>query len=810
MRGIAMEKEIREIIDRMTLQEKASLCSGKDFWYTEAIEKAGLPSVMLADGPHGLRKQKQSKDFSGGSYEATCFPTASCLASSWDRDLLHQVGEALGEECLQEDVGVLLGPGANIKRSPLCGRNFEYFSEDPFLSGELAGAWIQGVQSKGAGTSLKHYAANNQESNRMTIDAIVDERALREIYLAGFERAVKNAKPQTVMCCYNKVNGTFGSQNRLLLTEILRDEWGFEGVVVSDWGAVSDRVAGLKAGLDLEMPGVGPENDQAIVDAVKSGELDESVLDETVARLIRLILMYKANRKDDYRFDRDAHHELAIRAATEGAVLLKNEDGILPLKHGMRVALIGEFAKQPRYQGAGSSQVNPWRLDNAYDQGIKLPYHTSITYARGYDIKSDRPRRDLIDEACVAARSADVAVIMAGLTDDYESEGFDRTHMRMPPSHNQLIEEVAKANPNVVVVLCNGAPVEMPWIDRVKAVLELYLSGQGGGTALWRLLYGEVNPSGKLAESFPKKLEDCPATPWFPMGPKAVEYRESIYVGYRFYDKAGVEPLFPFGHGLSYTSFEYSDLVLDREQINENDTLNISFKVRNKGTRAGKEIVQVYVRDVESAIFRPDKELKEFAKVSLEPGEEKVVSFQLYKRAFAFYDTISKEWKVESGEFEILAGASSRYIRLKARIRVESENAVESEAWDKREIMPSYYNPSPGWDIPKNEFDSLYGKPVVHPPAHRKGTFNCDSTINEVRQVFAGGIFWKIMTREARKAFTELDEKTLRMMMRSMEEMPLRQLSQNTGGRISQKTISGLILIFNGKLFKGLAKLLSR
>ena len=805
-----MEKQIREIIDRLTLQEKASLCSGKDFWYTEAIDRVGLPSVLLADGPHGLRKQKQSKDFSGGSYEATCFPTASCLASSWDRDLLRQVGEALGEECLQEDVGVLLGPGANIKRSPLCGRNFEYFSEDPFLSGELAGALIQGVQSKGAGTSLKHYAANNQESNRMTIDAFVDERAMRKIYLAGFERAVKNAKPQTVMCAYNRVNGTYASQNHLLLTEILREEWGFEGVVVSDWGAVSDRVAALRAGLDLEMPGVGPENDQAIVEAVRSGELDESVLDEAVARLLSLILTYKANRKENYRFDRDAHHELAVKAAAEGAVLLKKDDGILPLKRGLRIALIGEFAEHPRYQGAGSSMVKPWRLDNAYNQGFQLPYHSAITYSRGYDRRSDQPDKELIEEACNAARSADVAVIIAGLTDDYESEGFDRTHMRMPPSHNLLIQEVAKANPNLVVVLCNGAPVEMPWIDQAKAVLELYLSGQGGGTALWRLLYGEANPCGKLAESFPKKLEDCPATPWFPMGPKGVEYRESIYIGYRFYDKAGVEPLFPFGHGLSYTRFEYSDMVLDREQITDRDILNISFKVKNTGSLAGKEIVQVYVRDVESAIFRPDRELKEFAKVSLEPGEEKVVRFGLDKRAFAFYDTHSKGWRVESGEFEILVGASSRDIRLKARIHVEADDGADPKTWDKRALLPSYYNPKPGWDIPKSEFDELYGKPVVHPPVHRKGTFTNDSTISEIRHVLAGRIFQGILIRKARKMSRGTDEKTLRMMMSSMEDSPLRQLSQNTGGRISQKTISGLVLIFNGKLVKGLAKLLSR
>jgi Glycosyl hydrolase family 3 N terminal domain./Glycosyl hydrolase family 3 C terminal domain. len=801
----------KEIVDRLTLEEKASLCSGMDFWHTRAVDRLDLPSVLLTDGPHGLRKQKgQYEGFSTDSYESTCFPTASCLASSWDRELLREVGEALGEECLEQDVCVLLGPGANIKRSPLCGRNFEYFSEDPVLSGELAAALIQGIQSRGAGASLKHFAVNNQETGRMTIDAIVDERALREIYLAGFERAVKKGKPHTVMCSYNKINGTYGSQNELLLTKILREEWGFDGVVVSDWGAVSDRVAALKAGLDLEMPGPCPENEKKIVDAVKSGELDEAVLDEAAARIIKLVLRYKSNSKDNYTFDREAHHRLAVRAAAESAVLLKNEGGILPLKKGMSVALIGEFAKHPRYQGAGSSLVKPFQLDNAYDAAMRLSCRSSITYSRGYDIRSDRPDEKLIEEACSAAKSADVAVIMAGLTDDYESEGFDRTHMRMPASHNRLISEVAKANPNVVVVLCNGSPVEMPWIDDVRAVLEMYLSGEGGGTALWQLLYGEANPCGKLAETFPVKLEDCPSTPWFPMGPKAVEYRESIYVGYRYYDRAGVKPLFPFGHGLSYTKFEYSDLVVEPDRMADGGTLSVSFRIRNAGSTAGKETAQVYVRDVESTVFRPDRELKEFVKVSLEPGEEKVVRLQLDKRAFAFYDTQSKDWKVEPGEFEILVGASSRDIRLKARVYVESRDEANTVAWNKRELLPSYYSPKPGWNIPKEEFEALYGRKVVHPPVPRKGTFTADSTISEVSQVFAGRVFRRILMREIRKACRNQDEKTARMTMRSFDGMPLRQLCQNTGGKISHKAISGLVMIFNGKLIKGLSRIMSR
>lgn len=805
-----MKGEIRRIIEGLSLEEKAALCVGRDFWHTIGIERFDIPSIMMTDGPHGLRKMKENGDLAGRSHEATCFPTASCLAASWDRELLREVGEALGEECLQEGVGVLLGPGANIKRSPLCGRNFEYYSEDPYITGEMAASLIQGVQSKGIGTSLKHYAVNNQETLRMTIDAFVDERALREIYLAGFEKAVKQALPWTVMCSYNRVNGTYASENPVLLTDILRKEWQFQGIVVSDWGAVNERDTGLMAGLELEMPGPSLYNRDLIVEAVKSGRMDEAVLDDAVARLLELILKCKANSKPGYRFDKDAHHRLAVRAATEGAVLLKNDGPLLPLDKSKKVALIGEFAKLPRYQGAGSSLVNPLNLESAYDVAMASENHAMITYARGYDADSDEADQTLIDEACEAASSADVAIIMAGLPDAYESEGFDRDHMKMPPSHNELIMRVAKVNPNVVVVLCNGSPVEMPWVNDVKAILEAYLAGQGGGSALWKLLYGEVNPSGKLAETFPEKLEDCPATPYFPMGPTGVEYRESIYVGYRFYDKAGAKVLFPFGHGLSYTRFEYGGLRLDKERMTDSETLSVYFTVKNVGERAGSEIAQVYVRDTESSIFRPDKELKEFARISLEPGEEKEVMVTLDKRAFAYYNTALKDWQVETGAFEILVGASSRDIRLSARIEVVSSGDFDEKANDRRAELPGYYSPNPGWSIKKEEFERLYGKPVEHAPTGRRGTFTVNSTLAEVKRVLPGRIFYNIVIRITRKNVGNTGEKMLRMIMKSMDGTPLRQLVVYSGGKFSRRMVDGWILIFNGKFFKGIAKLITK
>ncbi len=667
--------DINKLISQMTLEEKASLCSGLDFWHTQPIERLDIPAVMVTDGPHGLRKQGGSGDHLGlgDSVPATCFPTAAGLASSWNRELLHQVGEAIGQEAQAEQVAIVLGPGTNIKRSPLCGRNFEYFSEDPYLSSELAASHIQGVQSQDVGTSLKHFAANNQEERRMSVDTIVDERTLREIYLASFEGAVKQGKPWTVMCSYNKLNGTYTGENEYLLTDILRREWGFEGFVVSDWGAVNERVDALKAGLELEMPANGGIGDAKIVAAVKDGKLDEKILDRAVEQLLRFVFNAIELQKPNATFDPNEHHQLARRVAAESMVLLKNDHNLLPLSKKGRVAVIGEFAVQPRYQGSGSSHINPTQLDQALDEIRKLvDSESEVTYAPGYDLDSDDVKDELVQEAVKLAGEADVVILFTGLPDRYESEGYDRTHLELPLNHKQLIKELAAVQPNLVVVLSNGSPVTMPWLDQTSAVLEGYLGGQAGGGAVADLLFGEVNPSGKLPETFPVQLSDNPSFLNFPGEGDRVEYREGIFVGYRYYDTKQLEPLFPFGYGLSYTSFEYSELQVDRTSMTDQDTVNVQVTVRNTGSRRGQEIVQLYVHDPESSVIRPEQELKGFAKVALEPGESKTVSFMLDKRAFAYYHTELRDWHVETGEYELRIGASSRDIRLKQTIEVTS------------------------------------------------------------------------------------------------------------------------------------------
>ena len=677
-----MDRDIKKIIAEMTVEEKANLCSGLGNWHTKGVERLGIPSIMMVDGPHGLRIQLQNADLSDtqNSLPATCFPTAVNMASTWDRNLIEEIGRAIGEECQVEGVSILLGPGVNIKRSPLCGRNFEYYSEDPYLSSQMAASHIKGVQSQGVGTSLKHFCANNQEHRRLTVDVKVDERTLREIYLASFEDAVKQSKPWTIMCSYNRVNGEFASENSYLLTDILRDEWGYEGFVVSDWGAVNERVKGLKAGLELEMPYSGGERDKQIADAVKSGELPEEVLDRAVERLLKIIFKAVDNKKNNATFDKKAHHELARQAARESIVLLKNEDNILPLKKQGTIALIGAFAKNPRFQGGGSSHVHPTYLSNAYDAIVDLTKQKAeILYSEGYDIDSDTAEERLIDEAKKVAAKSDVAVVFAGLTDSYESEGYDRAHLRIPDSHRKLIEAVAEVQSKTVVVLSNGSPIEMPWIDKVKAVLETYLGGQAVGEAVAEILFGEFCPCGKLAETFPKELSHNPSHLNFPGEGDLVEYREGLFVGYRYYDAKNIQPLFPFGFGLSYTNFEYSDIKLSKKEINDNETVNVSVKVKNTGKMKGKEIVQLYVRDVEKSVIRPDKELKGFEKVELDVGEEKTVTFTLGKRAFAYYNTEIKDWHVESGEFEILIGKSSQEIVLRDVVTVNSTVEIKKK-----------------------------------------------------------------------------------------------------------------------------------
>ena len=678
--------KIRELIAQMTLEEKAGLLSGEDFWHTKGVERLGVPKSMVSDGPHGLRKQDEQVDHLGinDSIKAVCFPAASATAASFDPDMIEKMGEALGEACQHEKLSVLLGPAVNIKRSPLCGRNFEYFSEDPYLTGVMATALIKGIQSKNVGTSIKHFALNSQEHRRMSSSSDCDERTIREIYFPAFEMAVKEAQPWTVMCSYNRINGTFASENPWLLTDVLRKEWGFEGYVMSDWGAVSDRVAGVAAGLDLEMPASGGINDRKVVEAVKAGKLDEKLVDLCCERILNIVFRYVENAKPETPWDKEAQHLQAAEVAADCMVLLKNDGDILPLKKDDAIAFIGEFAEKPRFQGGGSSHINCFKTTGAVEaaKGLK------VTYARGYDVAADDAPADMIAEAAAAAKKAKVAVVFAGLPDAYESEGYDRTHMRMPESQNRLIEAVAEANPNTVVVLHNGSPVEMPWIGKVKGVLEAYLGGQAVGLAEVKVLFGDVNPSGHLPESFPIKLEDNPSYLFYGGEPAGTEYREGIFVGYRYYDKKKMDVLFPFGYGLSYTTFEYSGLKLSKDKILDTDTVTVTVTVKNTGKRAGKTVAQVYVGDVEGYVnaIRPVRELKAFKKIELQPGESKEVSFTLCKRAFATWRSEIHDWFVESGEFSIEVGDSSACLPLKATVTVESTQKLPAH-YDMNSIV---------------------------------------------------------------------------------------------------------------------------
>lgn len=802
-------KDSKNLVRQMTLEEKASLCSGLNFWFLKGIERLDIPSIMVTDGPHGLRKQMGSGDHLGltESVPATCFPTASALAATWDRELVYQVGEALAEECLAEEVAVILGPGANIKRSPLCGRNFEYFSEDPYLSGEMAKSHINGVQSKGIGTSLKHYVANNQESRRMTIDAVIDERALREIYLAGFEIAVKEAQPWTVMCAYNHINGTYASENKYFMTDILKEEWGYEGVVVTDWGAMNDRVAGLAAGVELEMPGSKNGNDEKIVAAIKASVIDESVLDAAVERILNMIFKAGETFTPEYNCDLEANHALARRVAGEAAVLLKNEGAVLPLLADAKVAVVGRFAKESRYQGAGSSLINPTRIDNLYDEMAQIVGEDKLTYAAGYDAAGDEVDQALIAEAVKAAQEADVVVVCAGLTGMYEVEGLDRSHMNLPPAHDALITAVVAANEKVVIVLSNGSPVAMPWAESTAAILEGHLGGQAGAGGLADIIYGKVNPSGKLAETFPHKLEDNPSYHYFPAGPGTVEYRESIYIGYRYYDTVQQDVLFPFGHGLSYTSFVYSDLRLSQSRIEDGDSLTVSFTVRNTGSTAGKEIVQLYVRDQQSTVFRPDKELKGFAKVDLQPGERTMVTIDLSRRAFAYYDTEASDWSVEAGTFEILVGASAQDIRLQDTVEVTSVQPVE--AGMNGHTAAIYHNLRKGQAVSRQDFEMLLGHPVPANVGTKKGEYTINTPLGDMRESFVGRQLLGLMEKQMAQMIAGQEETPTGLLMRAMaQEAPLRAILMMGDGKITRETLDAIVKLANGRYVRGAGGLL--
>ena len=780
-----MENKIKTILSGMSLEDKIAICNGADFWHSKAMERYGIPAFTMSDGPHGLRFQKGESDMLGvnNSEPATCFPTAVTSGASWDTELLKAEGQAIGEEGLSLGVDVVLGPGVNIKRDPRCGRNFEYFSEDPYLAGQMGAAWIVGAEGTGIGTSLKHFAANNQEYKRFNGNSQMDERTLREIYLPAFETSVKNAQPATVMCAYPGLNGVHCSDNKMLLNDILRKEWGFKGLVVTDWGALCDRVRAMEAGCDLSMPGGSDYMEDRVAAAVREGKLPESAVDTCAERVIRLALKSAALQKG-LPFDPNAHHALAQQVAESGAVLLKNEDGILPLKAG-DIVLVGDMAKNVRYQGSGSSHINPTRLTSLCDALPGAPY---VACCDGKGNVSEVSLR----EAAEAARSAKIAVVCAGLPDIYESEGFDRDNLRMPEGHLRMIDAVANANPNTVVVLFCGSVVELPWIDKVKAILYMGLPGQAGGQAAANLLTGKATPGGKLTETWPLRLEDAPSFGTF--GKKYTHYSEGIYVGYRYYDRAGTGVRFPFGYGLSYTSFSYSDLNVSGKTV--------SAMITNTGSLPGAEVVQLYVVPPAGGLHRPARELKGFARVFLQPGENKTVSFMLDDRSFSVWDG---GWKVPGGVYTVELGASSADIRLSAQLTVEGEE-LPAPAWQRG----TWYEHLRGKPTDR-DFEALYGGPIQPEPEIKKGRFTMEMSSMEMkdRSRIMKSMF-KATEKTIAKGFggkVDYDDPTFKMMVMSGGDAPLRAAVLSSGGTFPANMAEGMLALANGHLLKGIRKL---
>ncbi|GAA0802868.1 glycoside hydrolase family 3 C-terminal domain-containing protein [Faecalicatena orotica] len=759
------QQKLKELIAQMTLEEKAGLCSGADFWHTKGVERLGIPSAMVSDGPHGLRKQDDKADHLGvnDSIKAVCFPAGCATASSFNRELVEQMGETLGEECQAEGVSTLLGPAMNIKRSPLCGRNFEYYSEDPFLSSEIAGAFVHGVQSKNVGTSPKHFMANNQEYHRMTNSSEMDERTMREIYLASFEGMVRKEKPWTIMNSYNRLNGTYLCENKEMLTDILREEWGFDGYVMTDWGAMNDRVTALKAGCDLEMPASHGITDAQIAAAVQDGTLEEEVLDRACERILNIVYRFEDNRDKEAVFHLEEDHEKARTVEEECIVLLKNEDSILPLSGNMKAAFIGKYAETPRYQGGGSSHINSFKVESALEaaRGLEESAGIEVSYAKGFDDIKDETDEALLKEAVENAKNADAAVIFAGLPDNFESEGYDRKHMRMPDCQNRLIEAVTEVQPNVIVVLHNGAPVEMPWLSKVKAVVEAYLGGQAVGGAVVNILYGRTNPSGRLAETFPVRLNDTPCYLTYGGEHDKSAYTEGVFVGYRYYTSKDMPVLFPFGYGLSYTTFEYSNLVLDKKEIKESEKLCVSVDVTNTGKCAGKEVVQLYVSAKDSKVIRPVRELRAFDKIALNPGETKTVRFELDARAYTYWNMYIHNWHVESGNYEIQIGKSASEIVLKENVKVESGT-----------VIPKEYN-----------MNSTMGEILADP----KGK----AILEQAMGALSGGMVPDTMAEDDGGGAIGKE-----MMEAMMDGMPLRQLLSFVPG-IQKETLEQLIAALN-------------
>lgn len=798
---------IEDLISRMTLEEKASLCSGLDFWHTKPIDRLDIPSVMMSDGPHGMRKEDATDTQVGmkRSIPATCFPPAVTCASTWNPALIKEMGAAMAEEARNQEVQTILGPGTNIKRNPKGGRNFEYYSEDPFLAGRMASAFIDGVHSKGIGTSLKHFAVNSQEFLRMTISEVTDERTIREIYLPAFEYAVKQSQPATVMCSYNRINGVYSSDNRYLLTDILRDEWGFKGIVVSDWGATNDRVQGIRAGLDLEMPSSFGFNDNLIVEAIKEGSLAEEELDNVVRRMLEYILRYHDEHTPGYQYDYHQSHLLARRIANEGAVLLKNDRNLLPLTKGEPVAVIGALAKDSRYQGSGSSLIVPTELVHFTEalDNAKQPYE----YADGYTLYGDGKDEKLLAEAVGLASKHSKVVLVVGLTPTYESEGFDRSTLTIPESHIQLIDEVSKVCSDFVVLLVGGAPVEMPWADKVPAILNAYLAGECAGEAYYDLLFGDANPSGKLAETYPILGTDNLGDKYFRGGPRTVEHREGVFVGYRYFDSAKKAVRYPFGYGLSYTQFAYANLSVSANSIYDDEEVVVRFTVTNTGNRAGKEIAQLYVHDNQATVFRPEQELKGFAKVALGPGESKEVSITLDKRSFAYFNVDIEDWSVQSGTFELRVGPNSREVALSTQISVTEREPFAHV--DLSAELPSYYHMEGVESIEDEEFSALLRQDIPANNPYEKGQFDLNSTVRDLQTTCFGRIFAKAALAGLRANIKNADMTTMLVMESGFMEVPVRSFVGMTSGIINHKMATGIITMANGRFFSGLGQLLS-
>ena len=788
---------VEQTLKQMTLEDKVALGSGRDFWHTKEMPQYGIESIMVSDGPHGLRKQPEEADMLGinDSLPATSFPTAVLSACSFDEKLLKQMGEAIALEAKANKVSVVLGPGANIKRNPLCGRNFEYFSEDPYLTGKLAAAFIQGAQNTGIGTGLKHFAMNNQEYKRFSSDSIADERTMREIYLAGFETAVKEGKPDTVMCCYNKVNGLHGSRNKWLLTNVLREEWGFEGLVMTDWGAMVNRMDAYEAGCDLSMPGGSNFMEKETIEAVKKGLLDEKCVDISAKRVLGLaqkgLKAVKDDIKDDMQVLLRKNYELARKIAEESAVLLKNEGNILPISDQRSIAFIGPMAEKSRYQGAGSSHINPWKLVSATE------ICPEVDYVKGCN-EDGSTNEALLKEALELAKTKEKVVIFAGLTDSYESEGFDRENMKMPQGHIYMIEEIAKVNANVIVVLMSGSVIEIPWFEKVKAVLYMGLCGEAGGEAIAHLLFGEVNPSGRLAETWPFKYEDCVSAGYYGNPWKDAQYREGIYVGYRYYESADVPVRFPFGYGMSYTNFFYSNLKIEGQCV--------TCKVKNTGKVPGKEVVQLYIEPKGNRGYRSKRELKGFNKICLNPGEEKQVQFKLDERSFAIWDA---GWKIPEGAYEVCIGKDSHTMILEKEIGISKSSKKSmfmSEEITAREIPQWYLNPK---NTPtQEEFEKLLGRKIVEKPM-KKGEFTMENTIVEMKDYsLVMKIMYKIVEKVVARGFDgkiDYTNSSYKMMVSTATDCSMTGMKNNVA--MQNHIFEGLLLMANGHFFKGVREM---